>query len=146
SCASLRELRDELDPLEDVRGAIAEALSDDPPLALKEGGLIRAGYDQELDELRGIARDSKDWIARYQQQEAERTGIASLKVGFNSVFGYYIEITHAKGGVAVPAGYVRKQTTKNSERYVTEELKAFETKALRSEELSRQREYELFVA
>ena len=143
---TLLALRESLDPLADVRQRITDSLHEDPPLTLKDGGLIRDGFDTELDELRVLARDSKDWIARFQSREIERTGIATLKVGFNAVFGYYIEITHSHKDVPVPAGYVRKQTTKNSERYVTDELKTFETKVLRSEELGKQREYELFLA
>jgi DNA mismatch repair protein MutS len=135
-----------LDPLTDVAAAIAAAIADDPPVALREGGLIRAGHDAELDELRAIGRDSRAWMARFQAAEIERTGIANLKIGFNRVFGYYIEITHGKSGVPLPPGYIRKQTTKNAERYITEELKEFETKVLKSEELARDLEYDLFCS
>lgn len=135
-----------LDPMPELAGAIARCLVDEPPIPIKEGGLVRDGFDRELDELRSLSRDSKAWMARFQAREAERTGIANLKVGFNSVFGYYIEITQGNRHVPVPAEYVRKQTTKNAERYVTDELKAFETKALRGEELARTREYDLFLA
>ena len=143
---ALRALGAALDPLEDLARCVAERLADDPPAQLKEGGLIRPGFDPELDELRTIARDSKAWIARFQAQEIARTGIPSLKVSFNQVFGYYIEVTHAHQHVELPKEYVRKQTTKNAERYITDELKVFETKVLRSEELGIAREYALFCA
>jgi DNA mismatch repair protein MutS len=133
-----------LDPLAELGAAIAAAIADDPPPTLREGGLIRDGHDQELDQLRAIGRDSRSWLAAFQQREVERTGIDNLRVGFNSVFGYYIEVTHGNRHVELPREYVRKQTTKGAERYVTDELKAFESKALHSEELARDREYELF--
>ncbi|MGB3965227.1 MAG: DNA mismatch repair protein MutS [Planctomycetota bacterium] len=143
---SLRELAERLDPLPDLAGAIARALVDEPPMAIKDGGLIRPGHHAELDELRTLARDSTEWLARYQQQLVERTGIASLKVGFNRVFGYYIEVTHAHSEVALPPEFVRKQTTKNAERYITAELGTFETRVLKAEENGKALEYELFVA
>src|SRR5207302_515586 len=93
----------------------------------KEGGIIRPGYNAELDELHTIARSGKEWIARFQAQEITRTGIPSLKVGFNQVFGYYIEITHTHVS-KIPADYQRKQTLKNAERYITPDLKAYEEK------------------
>ncbi len=110
----------------------------------REGGLIRAGYDAELDELHAITRDGKEWIARFQAEEITRTGIPSLKVGYNQVFGYYIEITHTHAG-KVPSDYQRKQTLKNAERYVTPDLKAYEEKVLTAQEKIHQREYDLFV-
>ena len=111
---------------------------------MKEGGLIRDGYDAGLDELRRAGREGKDWIARLQQQEIERTGIPSLKVRFNSVFGYYIEITKANLD-KVPPDYVRKQTVANGERYITPELKEMEGKILGAEERALKVEYELFL-
>ncbi len=105
---------------------------------------MREGHNAELDELLLLSRDSKQWLARFQTEQAESTGIANLKVGFNKVFGYYIEITNANQHVAVPDHYVRKQTTKNAERYITDELKTFESKALKAEENSRELEYQLF--
>jgi len=140
----LAELREQLDTMEDVAADLAAVIADDPPITVREGGVIRDGHSAELDELRTIGADSKAWIARFQAEEAERTGIANLKIGFNKVFGYYIEITHGNSGVPVPDSYVRKQTTKNAERYITDELKSFETKVLKSEELSRELEYDLF--
>ena len=96
--------------------------------------MIRPGFHPELDELLSLSQDSKTWIANYQAKEAQRTGIQNLKVGFNKVFGYYIEITAANFHVELPKEYVRKQTTKNSERYITDELKVFETKVLDADE------------
>src|SRR5205823_6067153 len=121
------------------------ALVNDPPLSSHEGGIIRPGYNKELDELHAIARGGKEWIARFQAQEILRTGIASLKVGFNQVFGYYIEITHTHAS-KIPADYQRKQTLKNAERYITPELKEYEEKVLTAEEKIHQREHELFIA
>jgi len=123
---------------------IARAIADEPPLALKEGGLIRDGFSAELDELRSASRGGKDWIAQLQQREIERTGIASLKVRFNSVFGYFIEVTKANLD-KVPAHYTRKQTVANGERYITPELKEMESKILGAEERSVKLEYDLFL-
>lgn len=122
---------------------IARAIIDEPPLALKEGGIIRDGFDTALDELRTAMRGGKDWIAKLQQDEITRTGIASLKVRFNSVFGYYIEVTKANLD-KVPAHYVRKQTIANGERFITPDLKTMEGKILGAEERSVKLEYELF--
>jgi DNA mismatch repair protein MutS len=137
-------LRSELAALPDLTGLIQRAIVDEPPLALKEGGMIRAGFDPALDELHQAGRDGKDWIARLQQQEIERTGIASLKVRFNSVFGYYLEVTKANLD-KVPADYVRKQTIANGERFITPALKEMEGKILGAEERSVKLEYELFL-
>jgi DNA mismatch repair protein MutS len=144
--ARLRAIRDALDPLDDVAAAIARTIVDEPPPTLRDGGLIRDGHDPDLDELLTLARDSKAWIAGFQAREAGRLGISNLKVGFNKVFGYYIEVTHGNRHVELPADYVRKQTTKNSERYVTDELKGFETKVLTAEDRSKALEFELFDA
>jgi DNA mismatch repair protein MutS len=131
----------------EVRADIDAALVPEPPLALKEGGLIRDGYHPLLDELREASRGGKGWIARYQAEQVRRTGIGGLKVGFNKVFGYYIEITHAQAqGKTLPAEFVRKQTVKNAERYITPELKEYEDKVLRSEERACELEHELFLA
>jgi DNA mismatch repair protein MutS len=137
-------LREELDPLRDVVERVLGTLADDPPLALREGGLVRAGFSAELDELRGLAAHGKDWMARFQAEEIARTGIASLKVGFNSVFGYFLEIPNGQVARA-PENYVRKQTVKNAERYITPELKDYESKVLKAEERSRDLEYDIFV-
>jgi DNA mismatch repair protein MutS len=141
----LRELEGRMELCPDLREAIDAALVDEPPLNAKDGDLIRAGYNAELDGLRKIASEGKGWIARFQAQEITRTGINSLKVGFNQVFGYYIEITHVHAGKA-PSDYRRVQTLKNAERYTTPELKEYEEKVLTAEEKSRQLEQELFLA
>jgi len=140
--------------LDDLANAIAElpqlveliavAVVDEPPLALKEGGLIRDGFHVELDELRSASSSGKDWIAKLQQQEIERTGIPSLKIRFNSVFGYYIEVTRSNLD-RVPSTYTRKQTVANGERFITPELKEMESKILGAEERSVKLEYELFL-
>ena len=140
----LAELTAQLTELPTLVELIARAIVDEPPLALKEGGLIRDGFDPNLDELRAASRGGKDWIAQLKQQEVERTGIASLKVGFTSVFGYFIEITKANLA-KVPADYIRKQTIANGERFITPELKAMEGKILGAEERAMKLEYELFL-
>ena len=122
---------------------IARAIVDEPPLAVKEGGMIRDGFSAELDELRTAQRGGKDWIAKLQADEITATGISSLKVRFNSVFGYYIEVTKSNLD-KVPAHYIRKQTIANGERYITPELKDMEGKILGAEERSVKLEYELF--
>jgi DNA mismatch repair protein MutS len=142
--ALLRELEANLELCQDLRATLDAALVDDPPLSPREGGLIRRGYNKKLDDLRDIARGGKEWIAQFQASEITRTGINSLKVGYNQVFGYYIEITHTHAA-KVPADYQRKQTLKNAERYITPELKEYEEKVLSAQEKSQAREYELFV-
>ncbi|HVU28579.1 MAG TPA: DNA mismatch repair protein MutS [Verrucomicrobiae bacterium] len=122
---------------------ISRAIVDEPPLPIKEGGMIRDGFDANLDELRNAQRDGKDWIAKLQADEIAATGISSLKVRFNSVFGYYIEITKSNLD-KVPAHYIRKQTIANGERFITPELKEMEGKILGAEERSVKLEYELF--
>ena len=146
--ARLNQLEAALELCPEVRAEIEAALVDDPPLAIKEGGLIREGYHPDLDELRASAKGGKSWIAKFQAEQVRRTGIQSLKVGFNKVFGYYIEITHAQAqahGANIPADYVRKQTVKNAERYITPELKEYEDRVLRAEDRAHELEYELFI-
>ncbi|HEY0548162.1 MAG TPA: DNA mismatch repair protein MutS [Verrucomicrobiae bacterium] len=140
----LSELAQHLSELPHVVELVSRAIVDEPPLAVKEGGMIRGGFDAALDELHGAQRDGKEWIARLQQQEIERTGIASLKVRFNSVFGYFIEVTKSNLE-KVPPTYVRKQTIANGERFITPELKEMEGKILGAEERSVKLEYELFL-
>jgi DNA mismatch repair protein MutS len=140
----IRKISEQLDPVPEVRDLIAASIAPEPPVTLREGGLIRDGYSEELDELRSIQRDGRSWIARFQAAEIERTGISTLKVGYNNVFGYYIEVTHTHGE-KVPAEYIRKQTLKNAERYITPELKEYETKVLTARERSYDLEYDLFV-
>ncbi len=139
----LEELAGQVTELPDLVELIGRAMVEEPPLAVKEGGLIRDGFDPALDELRTAMRGGKDWIAKLQQDEITRTGIQSLKVRFNSVFGYYIEVTKANLE-KVPADYIRKQTIANGERFITPELKEMEGKILGAEERSVKLEYELF--
>ncbi len=128
----------------ELSAEFCRALVDEPPLAIKDGGIFRDGYDAQLDELRKACREGKDWIAALQQQEIDATGIKSLKIRYTSVFGYFIEITKANLG-SVPERYHRKQTTVNGERFITPELKEMEGKILGAEERSKSVEYELFV-
>lgn len=133
----------QFNPLADVERLLSEAISDDPPANVQDGHVIRAGYNHDLDELRELARSSKTLIAEMQQTERARTGISTLKVDFNSVFGYYIEVS--KPNISkVPADYVRKQTLANAERYITPELKSFEEKVLGAEEKILTLERDLF--
>jgi DNA mismatch repair protein MutS len=141
----LAELEQRLEPCPDLREALAAALVDDPPLSPREGGVIRPGYHKELDDLLTVAREGKNWILQFQAAEITRTGIPSLKVGYNQVFGYYIEITHTHAA-RIPSDYQRKQTLKNAERYITPELKEYEEKVLTAQERGQQLEYDLFVA
>ena len=141
----LTKLESELELLPEVREAIEAAIVDDPPMNPKEGGVIRPGYHPHLDELREIAKGGKTWIATYEAEQARRTGISGLKVRFNNVFGYYLEITHAQAqGKTLPPDFIRKQTVKNAERYITPELKEYEDKVLNAEERARALENELF--
>jgi DNA mismatch repair protein MutS len=130
--------------LPDLVKRLSTALVDEPPALLKEGGMFREGWDAQLDEFHSASRSGKDWIAALQQREIERTGIKSLKVRFNSVFGYFIDVTRANLD-AVPADYTRKQTTVNGERFITPELKEVESKILGADERSKALEYELFL-
>ncbi|MEZ4415395.1 MAG: DNA mismatch repair protein MutS [Gemmatimonadota bacterium] len=137
------ELRTRLDPMTDVRAVLEGALADDPPAVLADGGVIREGYDAELDDLRRTRDGAVDFIASLQERERQRTGIGSLKVGYNRVFGYYLEVTHAHRG-KVPDDYVRKQTLSNAERYFTPELKQWEEKVSTAEDRIRELEAQLF--
>ncbi|OHB90443.1 MAG: DNA mismatch repair protein MutS [Planctomycetes bacterium RIFCSPHIGHO2_02_FULL_50_42] len=139
----LRFLHDGLETVEEVRVLVAAAFVDSPPQAIREGGMIREGYSPELDELRNIRRNGREWIANYQADEIRRTGITSLKVNYNKVFGYYIEVTNTHKD-RIPGDYIRKQTLKNAERYITPELKDYESKVLTAEERSKELEYQLF--
>jgi DNA mismatch repair protein MutS len=142
---ALAAVEERLCPCPDVVGRIQQALVDDPPAKVSEGGLIRDGYSEELDELRAIAQDGKDWVTNLEKEESERTDIPSLKVGFNKVFGYYLEVTDTHAD-KVPDNYIRKQTLVNSERYVTPELKEMEERILTAEEKIETLEQELFTA
>ncbi|MFO7987710.1 MAG: DNA mismatch repair protein MutS [Desulfatiglandaceae bacterium] len=132
-----------LDTLEDVAVLIHEAIHDDPPTTLKEGGIIKEGYDETLDRLIAVSRGGKSWISEFASTEKKRTGISSLKVGFNKVFGYYIEVSKPNLHL-VPSDYIRKQTLVNGERYITEALKTKEGEVLGAEEKRVQLEHEIF--
>lgn len=141
----LKEWFNELDELIDIRELLSNALLDDPSIALKEGNIIRDGYNQEVDELRKAKSHGKEWIASLENKEREFTGIKSLKVGYNKVFGYYIEISKANYN-SIPEGrYVRKQTLSNAERFITQELKEMEEKILGAEEKLISLEYDIFI-
>jgi DNA mismatch repair protein MutS len=142
--ARLRNLHDRLDELADVATLILEAIADEPPINLVDGGTIRAGFHAELDELRDLSQNGKRYIAQIETRERQRTGIGSLKVRFNNVFGYYIEITRANQHLA-PADYERKQTLANAERFTTPELKDYERKVLDAEDKILTLEKELFA-
>ncbi len=143
--ATLSELAESLDPLEDIALLLQAALVDNPPPSLAEGGVIRQGYHEELDRLLAISRDAKTWIAKLETKERRKTGIAPLKVGYNKVFGYYLEVSKSNLG-SVPDHYIRKQTLVNAERYITEELKEYETQVLSADERRIRLEEALFHA
>ena len=121
----LEEIKEELDPLEDISALIKEAIAEEPPLAMKEGGIIRDGYSEEVDTLRRAKSEGKDWLAKLESEEREKTGIKNLKIKYNKVFGYYLEVTNSFKDM-VPDYYTRKQTLANAERYIIPELKELE--------------------
>jgi len=131
------------DSMDELAELLEAAIEPQCPAHLRDGGVIRAGFDKELDQLRSISRDGRSWLRNYQKEQIRRTGIANLKIGYNKVFGYYIEIGHSAAD-KVPPDYVRKQTIKNAERYITEELKEYETRALSAEEKALELELKLF--
>ncbi len=140
----LRETTERVMTFDEVTELLARAIVDEPGISLREGGIIKDGYDAELDEYRRIAHDSKSMLQEIEEREKQETGIKSLKIGYNKVFGYYIEVRNS-GADLVPDRYIRKQTLANAERYITEELKAFETKILGAQEKIVQIEYRLFT-
>ncbi|MCC6494480.1 MAG: DNA mismatch repair protein MutS [Pirellulales bacterium] len=140
----LVQLEEQIDLCADVRGRLEAALADECALNAREGGFIRPGFHADLDQQRELSKGGKQWIAAYQADAAKRTGISSLKVGFNNVFGYYLEVTHLHRD-KIPPDFIRKQTLKNAERYVTPELKQHEEKVLAAEEKSKDVEYNLFI-
>jgi len=146
SCRSniLNDAGSNLDPLEDLYDLIERSIADNPPITIKEGNIIKTGYNQQLDQYRRAMHEGKTWIASLEQKEREATGIKNLRVGFNKVFGYYIEVTRSYYDL-VPEHYQRKQTLANSERYITPELKEMEDTILGAEEKSINLEYDLFV-
>jgi DNA mismatch repair protein MutS len=142
--AKITTIRDGIDGMPEIAELIERSIVDEPPLTIGEGYVIKKGYNEELDSLVSLATDGKKWIAKLEEKERKRTGITTLKVGFNNVFGYYIEITKANTEL-VPDDYVRKQTLVNAERYINEELKRYESTVLNAEERRKKLEYELFV-
>ncbi|MBN1381743.1 MAG: DNA mismatch repair protein MutS [Deltaproteobacteria bacterium] len=140
----IKRIYTDIDEMTDIAELIEKAIYDEPPVTLREGGIIKAGYDADLDKVVGISQDGKKWIAALEDQERKRTGINSLKVGFNNVFGYYIEVTKANAD-AVPDDYVRKQTLVNAERYINQALKEYEYTVLNAEDRRKEKEYDLFV-
>ena len=140
----LKDLFNKLDVLEDIFSLIEESIADDPPFSVREGGIIKAGYSEEVDTLRNASTEGKKWIAEIEQKEKRSTGIKNLKVGFNKVFGYYIEVTNSNLE-NVPDTYIRKQTLSNCERYITPELKEIENKILGAEEKVVKIEYDIFT-
>lgn len=143
---TLIQLGQQLDLCEEIESLLSRAITDHPPISIKEGDVIRDGFDAQLDELRYAARNGKDWLAQLEQQERERTGIKNLKIGYNRVFGYYIEITKSHLQNSDLSRYERKQTLANAERFITDELKEKEALILNAEEQSLVVEYNLFVA
>lgn len=143
SSALLREIREKIDPLEDVAALIESAIVDEPPFSIREGGMIRPGYHEELDELRTDMGSGKEIIAQLETREREKTGIPKLKVGYNRVFGYYIEVSNSYRD-KVPDEYIRKQTLTNCERFITPDLKQLEGRILGAHEKSVQLETQLF--
>ncbi|WP_202171289.1 DNA mismatch repair protein MutS [Bacillus sp. USDA818B3_A] len=141
----MNEIADKLDPCEEVTDLLEQAIVDNPPLSLKEGNIIRDGYHEQLDQYRDASRNGKSWIAQLEREEREKTGIKSLKVGYNRVFGYYIEVTRANLHLLTEGQYERKQTLTNAERFITPELKEKEALILQAEEKCGELEYNLFT-
>ena len=133
----------DLDPLEDIYQWIHAAVIDDPPIAVHDGGIIKDGYFEEVDRLRAAKTDGKSWLAQIESSEREKTGIKNLRIKYNKVFGYYLEVTNSYKDL-VPDYYTRKQTLTNAERYITPELKELEETILGAEDKLIQLEYELF--
>ncbi|RKY22170.1 MAG: DNA mismatch repair protein MutS [Planctomycetota bacterium] len=131
------------DSMDELADLLESAILPDCPSHLRDGGVIRQGFNEQLDHLRSISKDGQSWLKSYQKEQIERTGIGNLKIGYNKVFGYYIEISHSSAD-KVPADYVRKQTIKNAERYITDELKKYETQVLGAEEKAIELEQRLF--
>ena len=142
-CALLREIEQNLDPLEDVARLIGSAIDPDSDIPLKEGGVIREGYDKQLDEARHLSKDIRGILAEIEEREKDATGIRTLRIGYNRVFGYYIEVSNSFKD-QVPAHYIRKQTLTNAERYITEEIKELEERVLHAQQEAIDRASELY--
>lgn len=145
STGALAKLGEQLETLEDISGRIAATLVDEPPFSVREGGMIREGFDPEVDHLRTILTGGKGFIAELEAREKEKTGIRTLKVGYNKVFGYYIEVSNSFKE-QVPEDYIRKQTLVNGERYITQELKDLEHEVLTAHDRDAALEYDLLTA
>ncbi|MCQ2487471.1 MAG: DNA mismatch repair protein MutS [Clostridia bacterium] len=143
STALLESIENDIDTLDDISELIDKAIVDDPPFSIREGGFIREGYSAEVDELNELITNAKGYLAKIEQDEREKTGIPKLKIGYNRVFGYYIEVSNSYKEL-VPEHYIRKQTLTNGERFITSELKELETKVLGAQERITKLEYELF--
>ena len=143
-CSLLKEICEDLDPLEDLCSLITDAIREDPPIAMKEGNIIRDGYSEEVDKLRRAKSDGKDWLAKLENEEREKTGIKNLRIKYNKVFGYYLEVTNSYKDM-VPDYYTRKQTLANAERYITPELKELEDMILGAEDKLYALEYEIYT-
>ena len=141
----LKKLNDEIDPLQEVYEIIERSICDEPPFSVREGGLIKEGYSEELDKLKDSIKDGKSWISGLEASERERTGIKNLQVGYNRVFGYYLEVTKSYFDL-IPENYIRKQTLANAERFITPELKEMENLVLNAETKINQLEHDIFVA
>jgi DNA mismatch repair protein MutS len=142
--ARIRSLEEQLDPQPELADLLNAALTDDPPLGLKEGGMIKSGFNPELEKLHAASSQGRQWVARMEREERERTGIKSLKIGYNQVFGYYIEVTKSNLD-AVPADYIRKQTLANCERFINQKLKEYEDLILNAHDKSIALEYQIFL-
>ncbi len=140
----LKKIYDELDELSDICSLIDEAIDENPPFIVREGGIIKDGYNSDVDELRYIMNNGKDWIKKAEAEEKEKTGIKNLKIGYNRVFGYYIEAPRSAAD-SIPDGYIRKQTLSDKERYITDELKNMEATILGADDKLKAIEYEIFV-
>ena len=140
----LRNLYSDLDVCKDLFDLIENAIVEEPPITITEGGIIKQGYNEEVDELKKATTDGKNWLLELEAREKEKTGIKNLRIGFNKVFGYFFEVTKSYLNM-VPDRFIRKQTLTNAERYITEELTELESKILGSEDRIVNLEYELFV-
>ncbi len=143
SCDLIKNIDEDLDPLADICELIGQSIEDDPPISVREGGMIKSGYDEEIDRLRSAKTEGKSWLAKLEEEEREKTGIKNLRIKFNKVFGYYLEVTNSYKNM-VPDYYTRKQTLTNAERYITPELKELEDMILGAEDKLTALEYDIF--
>lgn len=139
----LQEIKEQMDPLEDLCTLVQQAIADEPPLAMKEGNIIRDGFNKEVDTLRSAKTEGKSWLAKLEEEEREKTGIKNLRIKYNKVFGYYLEVTNSYKDL-VPESYIRKQTLANAERYITPELKELEDTILGAEDKLYALEYDIY--